>query len=330
MKTKLLFLSIFLLFFLNGYTQVKRFTSDSPGYMKTTYIFTDAPKIVKVDDTGTEITDDENIPLRAPIGARFQVYNEIKNSRNVITHFIIKFLYYNNTKRANSYLTYNVTETTDEKESRKSIKEEQLTPAKATTAEEYKLTEKAAKTLNKEKLDDLPDAYFKVPVSDLEKFAAVYVPQSKYHFAYGTISYLARIRPRTHDIPSKWSTDLSLGLAAGLRYDLTENWAITGLGGVAITRISIDKNSVRNLEITTPIEKPAITPNINAMISYKNFSFGLGAGFDWINRDGTPEASAWVYNKKLFYGISIGINVFTSNSENTVPQDGDQDQNKKG
>lgn len=169
------------------------------------------------------------------------------------------------------------------------------------------------------------DAYFIISKSDLLLYAKKYNPIPKVDFTFGTIAYLARIRPRVDGISSKWSTDLSGGVAYGPRFRLNRNWGISLLGGVTITKVNLDAISTRGY-LSESVEKVALTPMLNTLFNYKNFTFGGAIGFDWINED-TEESKAWVYNKKLFWSFGIGFNIFTSTEEQKVTNSSDQ--NKK-
>ncbi len=140
----------------------------------------------------------------------------------------------------------------------------------------------------------------------------VFNPKPSYEFTYGTITYLARIRQAVDSVPGRWSSDLNLGLTAGIKKNLPNNMSISFSGGISFTRINLDSISTRGI-VKSSLDKPALTTSLNLLFSYKSFSLGVGRGWDWINED-SKESKAWVYNKKGFWSIAFGFNIF--NSEN--------------
>ncbi|MCB0524157.1 MAG: hypothetical protein R3A50_07075 [Saprospiraceae bacterium] len=70
-------------------------------------------------------------------------------------------------------------------------------------------------------------------------------------------------------------------------------------------------------------KKPALTPSLNLLFSFQNFSIGFGKGMDWINAD-SAESTSWIYNKKICYAVGFGINIFRSSSNESTTAREDQ------
>lgn len=159
--------------------------------------------------------------------------------------------------------------------------------------------------------------YFFIAEEDLLANAKKYNPKPSIDFTFGAIAYLIKVRPSVgNDISSKWTTDLAGGITYGPRFRIKENWGVSVLGGLTLSKINMDSISTRGFVKNKIVEKIALTPTLNLLFSYKNFSFGGALGMDWINDD-TAEAASWVYNKKLFWTVGIGFNLFTSGDNQT-------------
>ncbi|SDE31559.1 hypothetical protein [Niabella drilacis] len=167
-------------------------------------------------------------------------------------------------------------------------------------------------TVSANNIVDVTERYFLIEEDTLILNGSVYTSIPKREFVFGTITYLARIRPAVKGFSGNWSTDLNLGIAYGIKQNLNKDWGIAALGGLSFSKIIIDSLST-SPSINTNIEKVALSPTINVLFNYKKFYIGLGVGFDWINSD-SEESKRWIYNKKPFYAIGLGINLFSTNN----------------
>ena len=301
MKTNLahLLLSYFTLLLPAIAISQKPFSENDLDFRSKRYIFTGSPIITKSDLEGNELSHDQFYKVRAQINSTFTVIEQYH------AQYLIQVIDYNISKGMFES-EYNHVQNLE-----KSLKYNTVTPA-ATFNSFRAATDTSGKT-EVAKVAQPNEAYFLVTKDDLEKFAVEYNPKPRFEFAFGTISYLARMRPGVSGSPGKWTTDLSLGLAAGASWNINKNNSLGLLAGVAITKISLDSLSTRGV-VTSVSEKPALTPNLNLLYSYKNFSVGVGVGMDWIN-DESKESRAWIYNNRLFYAVGFGINIFRSNNE---------------
>jgi hypothetical protein len=274
---------------------------------RSVYIFYGTPDVIKTDDKGNPLTTDDFLNSTAPNNSTFTIHKKMDDDT-----YIIRFRSWSTRKGLfEDDANFN-------KKLTKALKYNYVVPAGtfATFQKKIKPSERldVVTTLAEE-------AFFTVSTQDLKEYAYIYNPKPRYEFNYGTISYLARMRPKIGLISGKWSTDLNLGLTAGLRRNFGNNIGLSILAGLAITKINLDSVST-NGTIKSTSEKPAFTPSLNMLFSYQNFSVGFGIGMDWINED-SKETSAWIYNKKIFYAVGFGINIFrtSSNEKTTASQD---------
>ena len=166
--------------------------------------------------------------------------------------------------------------------------------------------------------DESNRAYFAIKEDDLKKYAYLYEPLTRYEFAVGTVNQLARIRPRVDTTKGFWGSDLNLGLSAGIKYNLTKNAGLTFLGGIAISKVVIDSISTRGF-LTSNRSGVALTPSINLLFGYKNFSMGAALAVDFVNED-SQDVKHWIYNRRGYFGIAFGINIFTTSPDGTTPK----------
>lgn len=298
---------------------------DAIKYNNDVFIFQEGmPTITQCSDVGVTTATTQ----QAPLNSTFTICRKVAGS----TDFVIKF---NKWKTQSKGIFYNKPLNDNIAKSRVFNYVDYVAPAPIGGAASPAVRKTFLKTDDGSKSVKLTsvapvanevivdDAYFRISKSDLLLYAKKYNPIPKVDFTFGTIAYLARIRPRVAGISSKWSTDLAGGVSYGPRYRFNKNWGVSLLGGVNITKVNLDAISTRGYLTDTTVEKVALTPMLNTLINYKNFTFGGAIGFDWINED-TEESKAWVYNKKLFWSFGIGFNIFTSTEEQKVTNGSDQ------
>ncbi len=327
MKTRLLFIGM-LLMSVSMFGQ-EIINVDAVKFDNDVFIFEGMPTITKCDQAGipTAAPNKE----QAPLNATFTIHRLIAGS----TNYVIKFKGWETSKKGflssvEKALPENIDKARKFNFIQVALPAVPAPPAlppivnKFNSSNGAKTKAPAPAALGANEIV-YEDAYFIISKSDLLLYAKKYNPIPKVDFTFGTIAYLARIRPRVDGISSKWSTDLSGGVAYGPRFRLNRNWGISLLGGVTITKVNLDAISTRGY-LSESVEKVALTPMLNTLFNYKNFTFGGAIGFDWINED-TEESKAWVYNKKLFWSFGIGFNIFTSTEEQKVTNSSDQ--NKK-
>lgn len=306
MKTRHLLLVISLIFIsIDNVLSQGRINLDDINYDKTVYIFYGTPPITKCDQDGTLLNNDITNKTVAPYNATFTVHR-VKGTSEYIIRFkpwsIRKGCFEKNkshNKNIKKALQFNYLSIKSEIEGLKSTKELEEIPSG---------------------LKD--EAFFIISREELRNHAYIYNPKPKYEFSYGTISYLARMRPRIGNVAGRWSTDLNLGFTAGIKKNYGESVGMSLLAGLSITKINLDSVSTRGVVKSTS-EKPALTPSLNLLFSYQNVSIGLGMGFDWLNED-SQETTAWIYNKRIFYCVGLGINIFRSSANENITSRADQ------
>ena len=254
------------------------------------YLFTGIPNISKSDGAGTLQAGDAFPTLPAPRFARFYIVGTVAGT----TDYIIQFLDW---KLTSPNLQY-------------AIRYNSLIASGAIAA--YNGATDANKIAT---IQAAGDAYFRITKTDLLDAGVVYDPPINVDFSYGIITYLARIRPRTDDEASRWSTDLNLGLSAGFNFTIKKNHSIKLLGGLAVTKVVLDSISTKGVVRATS-ERPALTPSINLFYSYKIVSIGLGIGWDFVNKD-SRETKSWIYNRKNFWSIVFGVSIFNKSDTET-------------
>ncbi|MFP9117038.1 hypothetical protein ACLI08_04525 [Flavobacterium sp. RNTU_13] len=287
-----LLLTLFMLFNIIEVFSQTPITEANIKYNTQQYILFGKPKIFKVDKGGNRIGDHPMV--FADLNMTFIIMNTFKHTGDTI-YCQIKIDKYPKKNLAKRML-YNFYSTDLNK-----LNSNEVLKSTKDTLEKY----------SKEK----EDVYYIIKLDDILKYGYIYNPFTHWEFNFGTITYLTRIRPAIDGQKSRWSNDLSLGIAAGTKYNFSNNFSISLLGGLSISKVSLDELSTKGVA-TQVVEKPALTPNINLIGSYKFFSLGIGLGWDIVNND-TVESKAWIYNGKPFMGLCFGINIFQPHEEDS-------------
>lgn len=307
MKTKILLL------FLLGWAGVilgQEKINGNKINVNSQFIFDDFTKGVECTEEGSVVSGAVPVPL--PVDAIFTIKGKSDNK------YIVKFVRWslNKSNIANN-LGYYYKESREFNTLRTAYTNTlfDTNTGKVTKGTQEVIANRKREENTESNILEVTERYFLVEKNDLLLNGVVYHPIPKYEFVFGTITYLARIRPSVKDISSTWSTDLNLGIAYGVRRNFNKNWGLAALGGFSISKIKIDSLST-SPSIKRTIEKVSLSPTLNILANYKKFFVGFGIGIDWINLD-TEEAKKWVYNKKPFYAIGIGINLFSAGNNDT-------------
>lgn len=312
MKKKLLATIMLILFSIGAFCQEK-INLTNINYDKTIYIFNGfRPNIIKCDVTGsTEIDDvNKNKVLIPPHNSTFFVHSKITKDNKTL--YVIQFRQW--TKNRGISRESTAIDNLSKRSTFNFI-------SNSSTINE--LSKKSSFSDKKILIDNITvEAFFLIEEKDLADHAYIFNPKPSSEFTYGTITYLARIRQAVDTVPGRWSSDLNLGLTAGIKKNFSNNFSVSLVGGIAYTRINLDSISTRGT-VKSSLDKPALTTSLNVLFSYKSFSLGFGRGWDWINED-SKESKSWVYNKKGFWSIAFGFNIFNSENNDNRTSNSDQ------
>jgi len=171
------------------------------------------------------------------------------------------------------------------------------------------------------KATPLPSDNLKFFLLDKKTFTAScseYNFHQKWDITFGTLTTPFKFR---HS-PFLFTTNLNLGTSVAFQKKFYTNWSWGIVAGLSLSSITLDSFSTKGF-VKTNTERPAVTPSISGMISYKNVNLTLGFGWDFINKTSTIEES-WIYHGKRWIGIGIGVSLFnpSSGSQATTPAPG--------
>ena len=163
--------------------------------------------------------------------------------------------------------------------------------------------------------------YFSMTNGQAYSSISAYVEDTKWNISLGMLTTPFKLRPTN----SIFTSNLNLGTAISVQYKVNDDFAWGGIMGISVSSITMDSASTKGHVITTT-DRPALTPSINSLISYKNINVTLGVGIDYINKTTVTERS-WIYNGKPWIGFGIGVSLFNSTGSNlssyrTKPIDG--------
>ena len=157
--------------------------------------------------------------------------------------------------------------------------------------------------------------YFLLSKADMEHSCSDNTDASKWVINYGALIIPFKFRPTK----SLFTSNLNLGSSIYFQYKMSPDWAHGVVVGISLSSVTLDSLSTR-YKIKTNTDRPAFTPSLSYVISYKNISFTAGVGTDIINKTSIIEKS-WIFNGKPWIGFGIGINLFSSGgpTSNTTP-----------
>jgi hypothetical protein len=163
-------------------------------------------------------------------------------------------------------------------------------------------------TLAKAPITDDNTQYFLLNQSDFAGICSPFTPKSIFSITLGTFTTPFKFRPTK----SIFTNSLSLGAAAYFNWAIGTNNSIGFVAGISATSVTLDSLSTKGT-IRTDTERPALTPSLSFVYTYKMINFTLGTGIDYVNKTSVVERS-WIFNGKPWIGFGIGISLFSASS----------------
>ncbi|MDN3579287.1 hypothetical protein [Mucilaginibacter flavus] len=154
--------------------------------------------------------------------------------------------------------------------------------------------------------------YFILTQRDKATSVSEYTKGQNWSVNFGTFTAPFKFRPTK----SVWKDNVSFGTTVSAQYKLSKDWSVGGVLGFSLSSVSLDSAST-NGYTKTSTDRPAYSPSLSGLISYKNINFTLGGGIDWINRP-TPLERSWIFHGKPWIGLGIGVNLFTNKEAQTA------------
>jgi len=172
--------------------------------------------------------------------------------------------------------------------------------------------------------------FFILSKANFTKFCTVYVSVPIWNIDFGVLSTPFKLRFNRFS----FSNNLSVGGAVYIQKKFDFDWSWGFVFGLSLSSVTLDaastnvypdgtteatKASSTTSPLSTSTTRPAFTPSLHYLISYKNISFLIGGGFDFISKTTNiatptnPEAG-WMYNGKPWLGIGFGISLFNNSS----------------
>jgi len=152
--------------------------------------------------------------------------------------------------------------------------------------------------------------YFLLTKGIFDKSCAEYIYTPTWDINFGTLTTPFRFRNK----PSLYTNNVSLGATIAVTKKIYKNFSVGAVPGISLTKVELDKFST-NGAVDDKTERPALTPSFSLLFGFKSVNVTVGIGWDIVNKISDVEKS-WLYNGKRWFGIGIGINLFSSNKEN--------------
>jgi hypothetical protein len=142
-------------------------------------------------------------------------------------------------------------------------------------------------------------------------------------FTFGSLTVPIKVRfgDNQNVSTSKRYTDfegnINLGVAAGGRFGARNNGVVHNvLFGVNLTQVPLDAQNTKNFFGDKKINGSGVAFYASYLAEIKGFQFGAFLGRDYLGKE---VGTQWIYNNKTWFGIGIGLNIF-SNENNKVKQ----------
>jgi hypothetical protein len=177
--------------------------------------------------------------------------------------------------------------------------------------------------------------YFRMLETDFNSCCIEYKKTQNWDINFGVLTTPFKLR-----VFGKFAftNNVSIGTSIYIQKKLSTDWSWGLVGGLSLTSVTLDASSTNiypdgttsdnvtttnKTPITTSSTRPAFTPSVSALITYKNISLTLGVGADYINKptaiatNANPEAG-WIYNGRPWIGIGFGVSLFNNSKPVTT------------
>ncbi len=170
--------------------------------------------------------------------------------------------------------------------------------------------------------------YFLLGKDSFTKSCVEYHQVKKWDVNFGTLVTPFKLRFRRFE----FANNLSVGGAVYYQRKFDMDWSLGGVFALSLSSVTLDRASTNihqnatntNPPLTTSTTRPAFSPSIHGVLSYKNISFTLGVGFDFISKptdiaSATNPEAGWIYNGKPWLGLGLGISLFNNSATKATP-----------
>ena len=140
-------------------------------------------------------------------------------------------------------------------------------------------------------------------------------PQN-WDISFGALTLPFKIRFKPFNFEANASLGTSILFTKKFKWNQDFSWGLDL--GLSLSSVILDSSSTKGT-VSTSTQRPAFTPSLSYMISYKNISFTAGLGMDLISLNSVIENS-WIYKRQIWMGFGIGINLFSSNTGSSTIQ----------
>ena len=149
--------------------------------------------------------------------------------------------------------------------------------------------------------------YFVVYKVNLDKKCVSIEEDSKWQSVSGAMVLPFKLRPQNGD----FTKDVTINGIVGAGYKFTKYHTLNGMLGLGIASVTLDSLNTKGT-LRKSSDRAAISLNLGLLYQYKQIQIGVIAGFDFLNQ---TSADNWIYNKKLWFGLGVGVNLFKSDDK---------------
>ncbi len=293
-------------------------TSGMSQFRGKSYVFQKAIRIVECNEVG-EIIKNAIQPI-APKGITFTVQGTTKNGDLIISFWIwsLKKPVQENVNSLKQvvFTAKSIDSLNDEKKEEGAFKQRDILIKRET----FNFKAYSYKQYVPSSIDSVNDnrRYFLLGKDILTNYCAEYKEVKKWQINYGTLVTTFKLRFNKFS----FSNNLSVGGAVYYQRKKDSVWSWGGIGALSLSSVTLDAAST-NLHttplLTTSTTRPAFSPSIHGVLTYKNINFTLGVGWDILSKPtdiatATNPEAGWIYNGKPWLGIGLGFNLFNNSA----------------
>ncbi len=303
-------------------------TSGMSQYRGKSYVFQKDIRITECDGVG-DIISNATHPI-APKGITFTVQGTTKNGDLIISFWIwsLKKPVQENVNSSKQvvFTAKSIDYFNDEKKEEETFKQRDILIKRET----FNFKAYSNKQYVPSSIDSVNDnrRYFLLGRDILIKYCVEYKDIKKWDLNYGTLVTPFKLRFNRFS----FSNDLSVGGAVYYQRKFDTDWSLGGVFALSLSSVTLDAASTNihqnstntNPPLTTSTTRPAFSPSIHYVMSYKNINFTVGVGFDYLSKptdvaSATNPEAGWIYNGKPWLGIGLGVSLFNNNATKATP-----------
>lgn len=172
--------------------------------------------------------------------------------------------------------------------------------------------------------------YFRIKKSDLARVSIKYAdPFIRWEGVAASSLVTVKFRPKNDWL---WEDNITLGLNIGAKCNFrNSNTSMCFLIGMNTSKATLNKYNTLNpdgtkMDTLSPTERIAFSPTVGIYLCYKQISFGVTGGIDFVNKYTSIE-KGYIHNGKPWIGFTLGLGILNFKDVDKKPEPNIQEEN---